>query len=130
MSLFLFLLIGFSVTNALTFLHVFLWFRTLVSGVSDKKFEHIVSRDNDDTVPYSVLKRFTLFRYEYLGRLVRCHACMGFWVGVCLSLLQGGFITEYMQCAYDLFFLWDGFLLSGSNFFIWLIARKLGAEEL
>ena len=119
MRLFFFILVGFSITNTLVFLHVFHWMRSLVSGLTDMEFSEAVSR-----------RWLTGFRQAYLGRLVRCHACMGFWVGVSLSLIGWGPISEYMDLLFPLDVIGDGFLLSGSNFFAWLVLRKLGAEEL
>jgi hypothetical protein len=119
MSLFIFLIVGFSITNALVFLHVFHWFRTLVSGVTDKRFERAVSNE-----------KLKGFRNGFLGRLIRCHACMGFWVGVSLSLGYGGFISKYMDLSSLTDVIGDGLLLSGSNFVAWVVLRKLGAEEL
>lgn len=119
MSLLLFLLIGFSITNALVFLHAFHWLRIFISGMTDWVFSLAIKK-----------RMLHGFRNAYLGRFVRCHACMGFWVGVSLSLLAGGFINKYMGLSFIEVVIGDGFLLSGSNFFIWLVLRKLGAEEL
>jgi len=120
MALLIFLFVGFSITNAITFLHVSHWFRILVSGF-----------DDDDFREYSKQGKIEGFREEYLGRLVRCHACMGFWVGCFLSWYCGGFIDEYMTIrAIPDAIIADGLMLSFFNFFTWLIFRKLGAEEL
>lgn len=114
MVLYFFFAIGFSITNSLVYLHVFHWFRKLVSGVTDVQFE------SDKPIG---------FRQETIGGLVRCHTCMGFWVGILLSWGYGGFINEYMDLMYPVNILCDGLLLSSNNFFLWLVARKLGAEE-
>jgi hypothetical protein len=118
----MFLAVGFSITHTVVFLHIFHWFRILISGMDDYVFNHRI---------HGAYDHLHGFRQRYLGRLVRCHACMGFWIGVVLSILYGGFITKYMSSG----LIWidvicDGFLLSGFNFFIWLVFRKLGAEEL
>jgi hypothetical protein len=120
MRCFVFLFIGYSITNAVVFLHVFHWFRRLVSGVSDYEFKTLAQN-----------KKLSGVRQTALGRLVRCHACAGFWIGVSLSFLVGGFIPEYMETVNEIVALsLDGFLLSGFNLFAWLIFRKLGVEEL
>jgi len=119
MRLALFLLVGFSVTHTLVFLHVFHGFRSLVSGLTDREFDNRAIR-----------RGLMGFRQEYLGRLVRCHACMGFWIGVSLSAGYGGFISGYMDLPFLHDVVWDGFLLSLSNFILWLVLRRLGAEEL
>lgn len=119
MRLTLLLAIGFSVTNTLAYLHVFHWLRSLVSGLTDREFNARVLR-----------RGLQGFRQEYLGRLVRCHACLGFWVGVSLSLIGLGSISEYVDLSFPLDVVGDGFLVSGTNFFVWLVLRRLGAEEL
>jgi len=119
MTLFVFLAVGFAITNTLVFLHVFHWLRVLVSGITDKRFYRAASND-----------KLNGFRNGYVGRLVRCHACTGFWLGVSLSLVYGGFISRYMDLSFPGDVLADGFMLSGSNFCVWVVLRKLGAEEL
>ena len=119
MRLFVFVMVGFAITNSLVFLHIFEWFRRVVSGMSDAGFNTLVHH-----------KAVSGFRLGFLGRLVRCHACMGFWVGFCLSLYFGGFIPRYMEIAYPYDVLADSFFLSGTNFVLWIILRKLGAAEL
>jgi hypothetical protein len=119
MRLALFLAVGFSITNTLVFLHVFHWLRVLISGLTDREFQNRTMR-----------RGLQGFRQEYLGRLVRCHACAGFWVGVSLSLIGAGSISEYMDLSFPLDVVGDGFLLSVSNFGFWLVLRRLGAEEL
>ena len=115
MVLLLFLAIGFSITNTVAYLHVFHWLRYAISGVSDVEFEMLKTPG---------------FRKRFIGRLVRCHACLGFWIGILLSFGYGGFINEYMDLTYPVTMVCDGFLLAGNNFFLWLVARRLGAEEL
>ena len=123
MSVLFFLLVGFSITNSIVFLHVFSWFRKLVSGLDDKQFHLAVERKRG--------QRLEGFRETYLGRMVRCHSCMGFWVGLVLSITYKGFICRYV----DFLFLYDtviadAFLLSGFNFCAWVILQKLGTENL
>ena len=119
MSLFLLLFIGFSVTNAVAYLHVFHWLRRLVSGVSDKEFYSVISSGEVN------------FRVSFLGRLLRCHACFGFWVGVFLYSFNGNPIVEEMiVCGPVVEVIGFGFLQLGFNSFAWLILRRLGAEEL
>jgi hypothetical protein len=119
MKLLLFLAIGFSITNAMSFLHVSSWLRKAVSGLTDLQFS-IKAEQNE----------LSGLRQAWLGRLVRCHACLGFWVGGFLSVLFQGFISEYMEVSFAGSVILDGFLLSGFNFVLWVVLRKLGAGEL
>ena len=120
MRLLLFLLIGFSVTNSIVFLHVFAGLRDVVSGI-------------DDTGFYAESRSGLLigFREAFIGRLFRCHACMGFWVGLVMSICFGGFVCRYWLVD-NVFILacLDAFLLSGFNFIVWVVLRRLGSEEL
>lgn len=122
MPFILFLVVGFGATHALVFLHVFHWLRRLVSGISDREFSRAAR--------WRQGKRLRGFRQEYLGRLVRCHACTGFWVGVSLSLFHGSFISEYMVLPFPADVMGDGIVLSCFSFCLWVVLRKLGAEEL
>lgn len=120
MRLVLFLAVGFSIVNAITFLHVFHWFRRLVSGATDRMFREVAASGE----PLSL-------RMATVGRLVRCHACTGFWVGVLLSWVYGGFIVAYVGSLSRFeSMVADGFLLSGFSLAAWVILRRLGAEEL
>ena len=118
----LFVLVGFSITNAIVFLHMFEWLRQLACGLDDFGFRKAIFRNR--VKPCG-------FRVTFIGRLFHCHACMGFWVGVLLSVAYGGFILDHIDSIslYESVAL-DGFLLSGTNFIAWVILRKLGAEEL
>lgn len=118
--MFTFLLVGFAITNMLVFLHVGHWFRKLVSGLTDTEFF---------TMMCNPTPRLTTFRHVWLGRLVRCHACMGFWVGLGMSLVCGPNAYFCVDCGlYYADAVGDGLLVSGSNFIVWLVCRKLGAE--
>lgn len=120
MKLFIFLIVGFSITNAIVFLHVFGWLRRLIAGISDAEF--------NEKAGQGTLKGF---RRAFLGRLLHCHACLGFWVGSFLSISFGGFIQEYVEVgSLPIVVLLDGFLLSGSNFILWVFLWRHGAEEL
>lgn len=120
MRLLVYIVVGFSITNSIVFLHIFSWFRRLVSGMSDSSF-----------LQQSRTLSLRGFRAAWLGRLVRCHACMGFWVGAFLSAVCGGFINEYMEFGFPYSqHVADGLFLSGTNFMVWVALRKLGAEEL
>ncbi len=115
-----FLAVGFSITNAVVFLHVFSWLRKLVCGLSDKEFHKLAHGG-----------MLSGFRGGFLGRLFHCHACMGFWIGVLLSLRLGGIIVEHVSAISQLEgIVADGFLLSGFNFCLWVVFRKLGVEEM
>ena len=116
MLIFIFLVIGFSITNTIVFMHVCAWLRKLVCGVDDATFRSQPKQG---------------FRVGWLGRLFHCHTCMGFWVGVLLSYFHGGFIVEYVDSLGRVeSAIGDGFLLSAFNFALWLVLRRLGAEEL
>ena len=119
MFIVLFFLVGFSITNSIVFLHVFSWFRNLISGMNDNEFQVKAGS-----------KLLKGFREEYLGRVVRCHACMGFWVGVFLSVSFGGVISKYVIMCEFLSYVFDGFSLSGFNFLIWVLLRRLDVEDL
>lgn len=90
-----------------------------MSGISDDAFSQLVSR-----------KELLTWREANLGRLVRCHACSGFWVGMGISLWQCGFVSEFFIGGMLEIAILDGFLLSGFNFCLWILLKKLGAEEL
>lgn len=115
------LFLGFSITNIVVYQHVFSWMREFITGISDKRFfELAVTGDLD---------RFG-FRIRSMGRLVHCHACFGFWCGLSLCLLGGHPIVESMTSCFPVGCFYAGAIQSGFNLVMWLILRKLGAEEL
>ena len=123
MNLFLFLFVGFSITNSLVYLHIFHWLRHLISGMSDVVFYRSVEGKQG--------RKLETFRQRYLGRLVRCHACMGFWVGASLSLVYGSPIMMIDgQLGKWEGVVGDGLLLSGFNFILWVILSKMGAKDI
>lgn len=118
----IFVLASFGLSNALAFLHIGLPFRILVSGLSDKQFYLRIKYD-----------RLRGVRQTVLGRACRCHACIGFWIGAILSLgwaaqfdyaLVGNVSVRIAQLVLG------GLVASGSNFIIWVILKRLGAELL
>jgi len=119
MSIFFILCVGFSISHSIAYLHIFHWFRKFISGVDDKTFYRII------------ICKEVKFRVGFFGRLVRCHACLGFWVGVFLYCFNGNPIVKEMitfgQIAETVGF---AFLQLGFNSLVWLILRRLGAEEL
>lgn len=118
MSALAFAIIGFGITNALAYLSIFSFYRKIASGISDADFER---KSRDGLLPG--------FRARWIGGLVRCHACTGFWVGVFLAYVTGADIL--MTCGHMITrCIAGGFFLSCTSFFMWLVARKLGAEEL
>jgi len=118
MSALAFAIVGFGIANALAYLSIFSFYRKSVSGISDADFEQKV-RDG----------RLRGFRAVYLGRLVRCHTCTGYWVGVFLAYVTDADIL--MTCGHVITrCIAGGFFLSCTSFFMWLVARRLGAEEL
>jgi len=119
MNFIFFILIGFAITNAFVFLHVFHWFRELISGLSDFDFYHLAQKEE-----------LVGFRHAYLGRLVRCHACFGFWVGAFLSFFSNGVINKYIDIPLCLSVIGDGLILSACCFVLWLMLKNLGAEDL
>lgn len=116
----LYLVMGFALTNAFAFLHIGHGFRKAVCGLPDRDF-------------FALAKQGALrgVRRSFFGKLVHCHACLGFWIGCLLSLAHGGFIVEYMKVGSTVeAVVMDGLLLSGFNFILWVILVRLGAEEL
>lgn len=114
----------FGLTLVLTKLHVFKWFREGVSGVSDWDFDEMAGTREEDI--------YWEFRQSTIGRLLRCPACMGFWVGAAMALPYW-FDLEYIA-KLDLW--WVCFYcfvsgLSASAFCMagWLVFKKLGAER-
>lgn len=121
MEIIFFCLTAFGITNALSFLHVGHWFRRLVCGLWDKGFYHCLR--NDHLGDY-----LEGFRQRVLGRLVHCHACLGFWVGFGLS--AGGLGPFWAGDLWWLAAIMDGFFVSSVNFILWVTLRKLGADKL
>ena len=119
MEMLIFLSCGFAITNAVVFLHAFHWWRKLSSGLADSEFEFLAAQGH-----------LRGWRAQYIGRLVRCHACTGFWVGAFLSLICGGFIIDYVDIPDISGVIGDGLVLSGFNFVLWVVLRKLGVEDL
>ena len=124
MPLYLFLTIGFGITNAIVFLHIFGWLRKVLSGVDDGTFQRLAA-----------CKRLPHWRARFLGRLVRCHACMGFWIGmflyVFLYLATGDHMIEIVLtrlCIVNAVLC--GFIQSAANFILWVFLRRFGAEEI
>lgn len=113
------LLIGFSITNAVVFLHVGHWFRRLVSGLRDREFRNLIKQGS-----------LSGFRRAVLGRLVRCHACSGFWIGTFLYMVISTPIVESMMSNIFIGAVMYGMMQSGFNFVLWVILRRLGAEEM
>ena len=111
-NFFLFLTVGFAITNALVYLHLFHWLRKLVSGVSDNKFCDLSLSGN----LYGI-------RQTVLGRLFRCHTCIGFWVGIVLTWIEFNWSIKVHPII-------GGFLLSGFNFILWTVLVRLGVHKL
>jgi hypothetical protein len=116
----MFLLLGFSLTNIIVFLHVFSWFRKLICGISDYVFYYRAQNN-----------KLIGFRKSFLGRMIHCHACTGFWVGCLLScwMRESILISMKSNSLIELAIV-NGILMSGFNFIVWVVLRKLGAEEL
>jgi len=119
MMILLYLVTGFAITNAVSFLHIGHGLRKAVCGLPDDDF-------------FALAKQGALrgVRRSFFGRLVHCHACTGFWVGCLLSLEHGGFIVKYMNVSIAEQTVGDGLLLSGFNFILWVVLVRLGAQEL
>ena len=111
----------FGLTLAITKLHVFEHFRGLVSGISDYRFydeARIPERDFEWT-----------WRNAKIGRLVRCPACMGFWVGLLLAVPYWvGAGLDFCPWTWWAPVYWILMALSASAFCIvaWMILKKLG----
>lgn len=110
-----YLLIVFGVTNAISFLHVGYPLRRVICGLSDDQFYSKIKRGEK-------INSLRNFRHLYLGRLIHCHACTGFWVGLLIS-----FFWNNLKITGDIF---NGFLSSAFCFVIWVILVKLGAKNL
>ncbi len=108
--------LGFSITNAIVFLHSFSWLRKIMSGIDDREF-HRRANLNELSIRASIL-----------GRLFHCHACMGFWVGLATYMVLP--IWNFEGNIVYLSPLVNGFWVSGWNFIIWVFLRRHGAEEL
>lgn len=114
----LFFLVCFGIANAICFLHIFHWLRAAVSGMTDREFINLAK-----------MRRLVGFRQRLIGRGVRCHACVGFWVGATLSLIRDSGTTIGMgKLALDVF--QHAFASSAVCFVTWVVLRKLGAEEM
>ena len=105
----------FGVTNALVFLHVGTSIRRWVSGVSDETFQ----RGN----AHRQSKRPT-FRSVYLTRLVRCHACAGFWIGSLFSFARLFFQTERSITSIVALSFYEGASASCICFLVWVAIKK------
>jgi hypothetical protein len=113
------LVIGFSATNVIVFQHVFHWLRVIITGMADEEF-------------YRHVKHGVIFgfRRAFLGRLFRCHTCMGFWIGV--ALCGFGAYDFIGGVARNIFleYVCAGLLQSVFNTVVWLLLLKLGAKNL
>ena len=113
------LLIGFSMTNAIVFQRVSHWLRTMVTGLDDSTFKMRVQNDC-----------LCGFRQEALGRLFRCHTCMGFWIGIGLSFVIDYPIDSNFAGIQWLEHIAAGFLQSVFNTILWVILLKVDVEKL
>lgn len=111
------ILATFGLSISITFLHVGYPLRLLVSGMADKDFRRAVKSSS-----------FSGFRQRVLARWIRCPACVGYWVGMGLSmwwwpeqlLVWRGLADA--ACA--------GLVTCAANFIIWVVMLRLGADKL
>lgn len=111
----------FGLTNAIVFLHIGSPIRKILSGISDETFERLSRTPGGLTGARQVL----------FARLIRCHACAGFWVSLGIDV---GIATALDTVAYGPEEIVTSFITalasSAFNFAVWVALRKLGAEEL
>lgn len=114
----------FGLTSAFSKFYVGKWLRETISRLTDKQFKDDVGTDKEEC---------QWDRWQcYIGRLVRCTACAGFWIGLALAIpyqvlysdwaIEFGFhLGEMILKAYFM-------ALSASAFNIigWMILEKLG----
>ncbi len=113
-----YLLTTFGLTNALAFLHVGRPFRHAASGLTDAEFRTMADKGYLEG-----------FRQCVIARMVRCHACMGFWMGCLLSpAYWAGPGTSPMVIIQHVSH--DGLAASAFCFIVWVALWRLGAEKL
>ena len=77
------------------------------------------------------LRDWLLHSMRWLGELVDCYMCTGFWVGLSWSFLGLGTCNELRFYPVDLIGLVaDGCLASGTTWIIFVVLEKLGAAKL
>jgi len=119
LTLLIWLFVGFSATNIIVFQHVFLWLRKAVSGIDDEQFKL-----------FAKYRSLAGFRRSFLGRLFRCHTCMGFWIGILAYHLGAySFIRNIVSCEIA-GYICSGLLQSVFNTILWLLLLKIGIEKL
>lgn len=123
MHLFLFLAVGFGVSNAIAYLRAFEWLRKVVSGLSDVQFEYSLKDEGETETRISVIR-------DFFGHGIRCHACIGFWIGMILSMLAGSVSLGGLTDCRAIAVVADGLLLSASNFVLWTVLSGIGAKDL
>lgn len=121
MHLLTFTVICFAVSIAVTQLHAFGWLRRLVSGLWDKEWYPFIARDSQRNDFDPTNHRIRKFRVFFLGRLIRCPACIGFWVGLTMSY----YFYENLILAVQ-----EGFWALGINYIAWALLVKIGAKLL
>ncbi len=99
----------FGLTNAIVFLHVGKPIRELITGIVDEEF-------------HLRLKTAKMnWRERWLGRLIHCHACSGFYCG--LIIYPVIFDLNLNIITYSL-------SASAINFILWVILMKIGVDKL
>ena len=110
----------FGLTNAITFLHIGKPIREFFSGVSDDDFYERARCVSG--------KGLQTWRHAFIGRLFRCHACMGFWVGIPLALFfqkADIFVIEYDVIASAIC---ASLSASAVNFIIWALIHRFTGD--
>jgi hypothetical protein len=65
-----------------------------------------------------------------MGRFVRCPMCVGFWIGVLLSLSHFGLTATVTSPTWPWRHLFDGFASSAWCWIVYVVLRRLGSREL
>jgi len=68
-------------------------------------------------------------KVPFIGRLLRCYMCFGFWAGILISLMTR---NQFRVLDFEFWrlILLDGWICSGTTWIIYVILVRLGSEEL
>lgn len=145
MDLVVYFLSVIGMTLAFAKLYVGKFIRELISGIKDEQFYEEVGTEKEDRqrmarkvsdswcLHYKINTGVFLkwcegwsFRQSYIGRLVRCPACSGFWIGLliaCLRFLDLYSVESYILCV--------SYALGGSalSLLFWGTMVKFGIME-
>ena len=111
----------FGLANAIVFLHVGRPVRESITGVTDEEFRRRMGGHGGG---------LSSWRHSVIGRMFRCHACMGFWVGIPLAVLHWGVPPYCPDPALIKISICSSLSASAFNFIVWTVLVKLGADKL